>query len=62
MLKILAQAMTPVEREYTDLELSVSGTLPPALNGVLYRNGLLSELTAIAEGVRRDVEDTHQRH
>ncbi|MBK5930255.1 carotenoid oxygenase family protein [Halochromatium salexigens] len=39
MLKILAEAMTPVEREYTDIELSVSGTLPPALNGVLYRNG-----------------------
>ncbi|MBK1617608.1 hypothetical protein CKO42_03895 [Lamprobacter modestohalophilus] len=39
MLKILAEAMMPIEREYTDSELRVSGTLPPSLNGVLYRNG-----------------------
>lgn len=39
MLTTLAQAQTPVEQEYNDLELEVSGTLPPALNGVLFRNG-----------------------
>lgn len=39
MLTILAEALAPVEREYTDLELRVSGTLPADLNGVLYRNG-----------------------
>ncbi|NBC48946.1 MAG: lignostilbene alpha-beta-dioxygenase [Gammaproteobacteria bacterium] len=39
MLTTLAQAQTPVEQEYNDLELGVSGTLPPTLNGVLFRNG-----------------------
>jgi all-trans-8'-apo-beta-carotenal 15,15'-oxygenase len=39
MLNILAEALSPIEREYTDIDLRVSGTLPPDLNGVLYRNG-----------------------
>lgn len=39
MLATLAQAMAPVEREYSDLELEVSGELPPSLSGTLYRNG-----------------------
>jgi len=39
MLRILAQAMAPVEREFTDIDLKVNGSIPPELNGVLYRNG-----------------------
>lgn len=39
MLATLAQAQATVEREYTDVELEVRGSLPTSLNGVLYRNG-----------------------
>ncbi|WP_296896760.1 carotenoid oxygenase family protein [Thiohalocapsa sp.] len=39
MLRVLAQATTTVTDEYTDVSLPVTGTLPQALDGLLFRNG-----------------------
>ena len=39
MLRVLAQATTTVETEYTDEALPMDGTLPAAIDGLLFRNG-----------------------
>jgi len=39
MLRVIREYTRSVEQEFTDLPLAVDGTLPPALDGVLFRNG-----------------------